>query len=380
MRPRTGYRLPAGTLRQPGGLRRRSLLLVASPAIVAVLLLGVLDLVEEGLGDLLPLGVAMEAAWLAAVVGLTVGCLGGARSWLRPGAMAGLLRVAWIGALVFPILYALLPGDLLYRVHADATAVASGEPDRLESLMALVFELIRAGGPILLLLPAVISVIPGAVNGCLRIKALLPASQLPGWLLVCAAPMFLLLWLVLLVRVNQPLQSLPLVAGVLLWAGSPIVFTLCGRVFVRPHIDDGEVRRIVGVKRAATALALVGIALIVTGLATAQAAGLPLLGLDADAAMTTHLDALGEADETVTLEEVGTALDEAKSFAYALDLSSWQLLIDVLAKLLLVTAVFADFVLRATLTAWRNDQALRERSGVAAHDAGLAALGSTLTR
>src|SRR5436190_10131651 len=95
----------------------------------------------------------------------------------------------------------------------------------------LAIGFVMSAGGYLLLLPAVMSLIPGAVNGCLRIKSLLPAAQLPGWLLVSAAPIFLLFWLIFLAIANHLVQSPLLVLGVILWAGSPIWFSIKGRVF-----------------------------------------------------------------------------------------------------------------------------------------------------
>lgn len=371
-------RLEAAGVKDPAAQRyaawRRSLLLVALVPTLAVLLLHAADQAEEGLGALAPLGVAMEGAWWVAALALATGGLVGVRAWTRPGAGACLLRCGWIGAFLFPIVYAILPDGAVYGVDTHASTTSVDPEARLEVLVELVLNVLRSSGPILLLLPGVMSVIPGAVNGCLRIKSLLPAAQLPGWLLVSAAPMFLLLWFVLLVLVNQPLQSPLFVAGVVLWAGSPIVFTLRNRIFVQSQLSDADAGRIAGVKRQVALLAVGGLALVVVALFTAKVAGLSLVGFEEEAAVATRLAELEEADDEHLLEGLGDALHSSKSFAYALDLSSWQLLVDVLAKLLLATAVFADFVLRATLAAWGNDRALRSRAEASAFDEGAQAL------
>ena len=72
-------------------------------------------------------------------------------------------------------------------------------------------------------------------------------------------------------------------------------------------------------------------------------------------------EAPGTSGPRLRTNPVQTALAESKSFVYAFDLSSWRMVVDFLAKLLVVTAVFADLVLRATVTAWRNDRSLRAR-------------------
>ena len=357
---------------------RRSLLRVALGPTLIVFLLQVLDAIDGGMDELSILGVALEVAWLLAMAGLTLACLKGSRSWTRPGSSSTLLRGAWLAAFLFPILSALLPEGLLYDVQALSKATGADEMDKFETLLDIAFGLALSGGTFLLLLPAVLSVIPGAVNGCLRIKSLLPAAQLPGWLLVCSAPVFLLSWVVILALANHVFQSPLLVLGVTLWAGSPIWYALRGRVFVQSQLSQDDARKIAGVKRVVALLALTGIASILTFTLTAKVAGLTVLGMDPEAAVSTKIDELSEASDDVSLAAVGEALDDSKSFVYAYDLSSWQLIIDFLAKLLLATAVFADLVLRATLAGWRNERTLRARAEASGFDASAAAASSAL--
>ncbi len=383
---------------------RRSLLGVALVATALAFALAALDLVRGGLGEFTKLGVGLELAWLAAAAALPVACATGVLSWTRPGRGAGLLAAAWAAALVLPFVYALLPAHAIYHVGAtppplpvavakavqampdDADDGDDSEPDesplaavldpaaleKLEAMQELAVEFVMSGGGYLLLLPAVLSLIPGAVNGCLRVKALLPAAQLPGWLLVCAAPAFLLLWAVILVVVNHAARSPLLVFGVLLWAGAPIWYSLRGRVFVRSQLGAAEAAKIGGVKRLVLLTTLVGVALLLGFVLTAKVAGLKVVGFERAKAVTTRIEELG-ADDEVSVEDVQVALAESKSFVYAFDLSVWRAAADFLAKLLVVTAVFADLVLRATVAAWRNDRALRASAGAADYDATAAA-------
>ncbi len=383
---------------------RRSLLGVALAATTVAFALAALDLVRGGLGEFTKLGVGLELAWLAATAALPVACATGVLSWTRPGRGAGLLAAAWAAAFVLPFVYALLPVSAIYHVGAahppvpaavatvakaampadddgddsetDAPALAAvldpAALEKLEAMQELAVEFVMSGGGYLLLLPAVLSLIPGAVNGCLRVKALLPAAQLPGWLLVCAAPAFLLFWAVILVVVNHAARSPLLVFGVLLWAGAPIWYSLRGRVFVRSQLSVTDTAKIGGVKRLVLLTTLLGVGLLLGFVLTAKVAGLKVVGFERAKAVTTKIEELGEDDE-VSVEDVQVALAESKSFVYAFDLSVWRAAVDFLAKLLVVTAVFADLVLRATVAAWRNDRALRASAGAADYDATAAA-------
>ncbi len=351
---------------------RRSLMRVAIVPTLLVLGLALVGAIEDGLEELSAVGVALECAWMLAMAGLAVACVQGIRAWRRPGAASTLLAVAWAVAFLVPIAYALLPAGVVFTVHATS-AGGGAVTDRLGSLLDVALELVLSGGAFLTLLPAVLSVIPGAVNGCLRIKSLLPAAQLPGWLLVCAAPVFLLFWLVILVVANRAFQSPLLVCGILLWAGSPIWYALRGPVFVRSQITDQDASRIGRVKRVVGLLSLAGVALILVFASTSKVAGLTVVGMDPHAAVSNRLEELADASTTMDVEAVREVLDHSTSIVYAYDLSSYQLVVDFLAKLLLVTAVFADLVLRATLVAWRNDRTLRGRAEASGYDASAAA-------
>jgi hypothetical protein len=368
---------------------RRSLLLVALVPTLASLVLAAIDTSESSLGELTSLGVGLDLLWLAFAIALPVACLYGAKTWTRPRRAAGLLLAVWAAAFVHPFVYGLLPVSALYRVNLvevkpAAKAAPADEEDaapalspeltaKLLALEEIAIEIVLSGGSYLILLPAVLALIPGAVNGCLRVKALLPAAQLPGWLLVCVAPAFLLFWMVLLVVANSAAQSYLLVFGVLLWAGSPILYSLRGRVFVQSQLTAADAAKIGRVKKGVTLVALVGVGLLLTYVLSAKVAGLKVVGFDKNAALATKIDALSN-DNDAGWEEVQKSFLESRSILYAFDLSSFRMVIDFLAKLFVVTAIFADLVLRATMTAWRNDRALRAANAATGYDASATAL------
>ena len=69
------------------------------------------------------------------------------------------------------------------------------------------------------LMPAVLSLIPGVLRACLRIKALIPESILPGLFLVAATPLYILLFLVIFTTINQAAGNIVLILGVLALVG-----------------------------------------------------------------------------------------------------------------------------------------------------------------
>lgn len=359
---------------------RRSLMLVAFAPTLVAFLLAALDDLENGYDELTFLGTGLSLAWLVVAAALPLACLIGVRSWTRPGSSAFLLRLAYLTAFLIPFLRALLPVGVLYHLEAPVmTGVGSEHLEKIAALQTMAVDFVLSGSSYLLLLPAVLSLIPGAMNGCLRIKSLLPAAQLPGWLLVCAAPAFLLFWLVILCVANHAAQSPLLVLGVLLWAGSPIWYALRGRVFIRSQISQADAAKIGGVKRLVGLTALAGILMMGSFVMTKEIAGLKVVGFDRPTAMSTQIEELADLDDAVGIEDVRLAYERSSSVAYALDLSNFRLVVDFLAKLLLITAIFADLILKATLAGWRNDRSFRASPTASDFDASAAAAADALS-
>ncbi len=369
---------------------RRSLLLVALIPTLLVAGLAAWGLAEEDFDGYRPLGLALSGVWMLVLLVLLVALLRGLRGWRRPDAGARMLLGAWLAAFLLPLVQALVPEGLLYHVEplpasaatlaaADAAATLDEDladvdvAEKAQALQNVTLKLVFSGATFLMLLPSLISLIPGAMNGCLRAKSLLPAAQLPGWLLVTVAPAFLLFWLVMLVLVNPAAESPLLVAGIALWAGSPLLYTIQARVFVGSQAGPEGLARIARAKRGVALLGLAGIACLLGFLLTTRVVGLRVLGTEPERAFDVRLDEHRGEDHALGWTEVKEAYAESDSLVFALDPSWLQLVLDVVAKLLIATAVFMHLVLRATLASWRDERALREGGAAAAHDAGAAA-------
>lgn len=347
---------------------RRSLLMVAAIWTTISAVLALIDTIEDGFHELTALGVTLEIAWLAVAFGLAGACFIGVLQWKKPGRGSGLLIGAWVVGFLLPFVYALLPVGALY--HVSTEPVDPGDTlGKIRALGDLAMSFVMSLGSYLLLLPAVISLIPGAVNGCLRIKSLLPAAQLPGWLLVCSAPLFLLFWIIVLVIVNHLANNMLLVCGFLLWAGAPIWYSALGKVFVQSQIGEAEAARISGVKRIVGITTMIGLALLLWFALSAKVAHLHVFGFDKETAVATKIQEFADADDLVTIDEVFKSFSEAESLVYALDLSNWRLVVDLLAKVLVVTIVFAELILRATVIAWKNDRKFRGGPGADPYNA-----------
>ncbi len=346
---------------------RRSALAAAVLPTTVVAVLAVANTLDDGFDGYRPLGVAADLLWLATVVALPLVAAFGSATWRRPHASHNLLAATWAAAFLTPFLIALIPLSAAYHLAPQSHGTPSEE-------LLLTWLLAMPGYAAML--PAVVSLIPGLVNGCLRAKTLLPAAALPGWLLVTAAPGTLLFWLVVLVPINHLVTSPLLVAGMLLWAGAPLGYALAAGAFVRPHPTADGVRRVAGVKRLVTLTTATGIGLLAAFALTAKVADLQVIGFDRSAAVSTHFEELTDGDEEITLEDAVESLAESKSLVWAFDGSVFQVAIDFLAKLLVVTVVFTDLAVRATAAAWRHERAFRGvgSAGEAERDVALTAV------
>src|SRR5262249_48264466 len=86
----------------------------------------------------------------------------------------------------------------------------------------------------LLLVPIVLALIAGGVAGSLRVKSLLPASIVPGWLLLGACSLQALMLFVMFVAINYIANSALLILALLLWLAGVAGYLFCGKSFVRP--------------------------------------------------------------------------------------------------------------------------------------------------
>jgi hypothetical protein len=132
----------------------------------------------------------------------------------------------------------------------------------------------------ILLLPAVLSLLPGMVRACLRVKSLLPESVVSGWVLVTLAPFYSLLLLVVWVAICHLVTDFYLLWGMLLWIAAPLLYAVRGGVLTRPVLCEHDRDRLRRLQIYVNLLLLLAMALLLAFLLTAQVLGMRLVGLD----------------------------------------------------------------------------------------------------
>jgi hypothetical protein len=224
------------------GWRRSVLLLVAVATCLSALLDLILTLTKSYEGRT-GLFVFAEVIRLLSQFTLPATAILACVFWSRLRLSRNLMLAGWAVSFFVPIAIALIPNHLLYDFTGQLPAgqrLTEVQQKALESLLGIVGGLYHY----IMLMPAVLSLVPGVLRACIRLKSLLPASILPGWFLVTGTPLYMLLLLVTFVTLNQIAGNALLILGLLLLIGSPVVYLVGARLYVRPLTTPGELRTI----------------------------------------------------------------------------------------------------------------------------------------
>lgn len=251
--------------------RRSVLLVVAVPTLISALL-ATLGTVTTDMSAFSGTGILLEILRLAALFVLPLTAWLAARVWDQHRRSRTILLRGWLVGFLTPLFLALIPFS--WRIDLSG---AGGDANMITQANNLL-GFIGAISVYVTLMPAVLSLIPGVLRGCLRIKALIPQSILPGLFLVAATPLYILLFLVIFTTVNQVAGNLLLILGVLALLGAPLLYLINARTFTRPLHTDDEVARIGTIQQTVLVVVGIGVALIVTYAFTAEVFGKSLIG------------------------------------------------------------------------------------------------------
>lgn len=234
--------------------RRSVLLVVAIPTLISALL-ATLGTVTTDMSGFSGIGFLTEFARLAALFVLPLTAWLAAKAWANHRRSRTILIRGWLVAFATPLVLALIP----YSWRVDLSSADTNTASSISALLSFV----GAISIYVTLMPSVLSLLPGVLRGCLRIKALLPESVLPGLFLVAATPLYVLLFLVIFTTVNQVIGDLLLILGIMALLGAPMLYLFNARTFIRPLRSEEEVARIGAIQKAVLTVIGIGIALIV---------------------------------------------------------------------------------------------------------------------
>ena len=156
-------------------------------------------------------------------------------------------RIAWLLLTVFPILVLTLP----------LTSLMSFENNVEKAYLNAVF----ATAAVKVLVPWTLSFFPGIIRACLAFKSLMPEATGAGWILMCVAPLYAVVFVAAGLVLLQTGYTTHIAFGLLLIAASSLVYLGFGSRLVRPLSPADASRIIRAAKRTATILAVIGFGL-----------------------------------------------------------------------------------------------------------------------
>lgn len=305
---------------------RRSLLLVAIPFSIVSSILAIRDLAERDLDGYSVFGVVAVYLVSLAVPVLTLTLVVAAVTWRQLRLSGRLLLAGWAVSMLAPLVVAVLP--LEWLLASSFEEVVGLDENTARIVISVQYAI--------LLLPSLLSLPSGLVRGATRVKTMLPASTIAGWVLVIMAPVYAVFFVLALILVEHLAGSVALLIGVTLLALSPFVHLVSARLYVMPLSAERDVRRLDWVQRWAGLVGLAGLTMIVIWALTATIGDRPIVGGAGDA----------------LLDHLGAVLSA----------------LELVARVLVTSAVFSYVLLVVTESAWRHDRGYTDPGAYARHE------------
>jgi hypothetical protein len=359
--------LSEDTLQRYAVWRRSVLFAVIGPTLLSAVL-ATADTVTQGMTGLSPLGKFLTVVSTLILYTLPVSAVAALLDWTHLKRSHRWLLWGWILAFLPPFVLALFPQGWWF------TPSDVPEQRAAERLEWAVLDVLKGIYFYCTLMPAVLSLLPGMIRACLRLKTLLPTSVVFGWCLVAGAPFYLLVWWVALIALNHLAGDPLLVAGVLLWIGAPMVYVLRSELFIRPisASECGEVDRL---RRLSGLVTVVALFLLLAYVMTKKVFGFHLIGLEEETSLLSLLQ-----NETADPESIAATLHHATSLVWIGELNVYQLVVEYFSRSLFVTVVFADLLLRINLSVWQHETRFRETEAAAEYDATMSTIAGLFAR
>jgi hypothetical protein len=265
--------------------------------------------------------------------------------WDRPRRSRRVLLWAFLFAYGFILVVGLLPGHWLIKIQET-------DPNTLAQAKAIVGA---AWGAVMILwlLPAILSMLPGAIRACVRIKVLFPESIVSGWLLVTLTPVYALILFTLFIFINQLAGSFMLIFGAAFMAAAPLAYIHETRAFIRPLWRDEEIREVEKAQWTYQAILATGLLCVVLWV---------LLG----SVMGRSIIRWGSSDGWIGF---WTFVWKALNFA-----------VDYLGRSLFITVIAIDWFLLINLSVWRNMREFEKQEAAKAYEATVEELGRVLVK
>ncbi|MCA9521602.1 MAG: hypothetical protein KC609_11545 [Myxococcales bacterium] len=158
---------------------------------------------------------------------------------------------AWLAYFLTPFAMALIPVRLLLE---DA-----GVAKPMIAAVGLGFGL----NAFVQLGPKALSLMPGVLRASITTKVLFPGASAPGWLVTLAAPLYALMFFVILAVPHQIAGNFPLFLAICGFVGAPLWLWKSGYRLARPMAEEEAMREVMRARVVYMVLNVVGLAFFV---------------------------------------------------------------------------------------------------------------------
>jgi hypothetical protein len=182
---------------------RRSLMMIAIPSVTFSTIFKLQDLSEESKiarKNYNTIGLAMFGTSAFATILFFCCTYAALHYWNQYDKSARIISIGWVGSLILSTWFLTLPVDFIYREEY----LKSLEQVETLSLESMDGERLKRGiSYSIQVLPLIMTTPMGMVKGALRIKGLLPETNLAGWFIVAISPFFSLVVLSSTIMIAQ---------------------------------------------------------------------------------------------------------------------------------------------------------------------------------
>jgi hypothetical protein len=293
---------------------RRSMLLLVAVATSIGALITFITTLARGFAGVSAFGALTEVVRMLSQFAMPVTAILACVFWSRLRLSRLLIVVGWTVSFVAPLVIALFPLHWLLDIEDPGT-------EQARMIQRATVGILGGLAYFIMLMPTVLSLLPGVLRACVRLKSMFPQSVVVGWFLMAGVPFYALLLLVTFVTINQLAGNALLILGILLFMGAPVAYLVGASLFVRPLTSADELRKLGVVQIAYTVIGSLAVLCLVLYLFTGKLFGKTLMGFSSE---TSHM-------------------------------LPWQLIqlyIEFLGRSLFTTTLFLDLLLRMNHSVW----------------------------
>lgn len=315
---------------------RRAVLWVSVLPTAFAALFGAINVINMDKDGFSGFGSTLLFVQALSVFALPITAVLAALSYDRLTKSAQMVLLGGVVALAIPLMVAFTPADLVLDLRAGREAVAA-----LAAVLGIQFYI--------LLMPMVLSLLPGVSRGSARVKMFLPESLVPGWGMVASIPLFVLLTLVTFIVVYHVAGNTLLFIALILLIGSPLIYLTKFKLLTRPLTDPQDIQALAKTQLLVLIAIGVGVVLLIIYLFTARVGNQTILGFDRD-----------------------------KTLVRPWSLNLHSIWIEYIGRSLFMTVLFADLLVKMAVMVWREERAFSGTPAAQNFDRTMSGLGAAI--